>query len=93
MKRPDFNKVITKLKLKFTLKEEGTDHIDYDVYFEDVLITTVRSSHSPKDYQDQYIARNLHISKTDLVNYVACTFSNDKLIEKIKVKGYWPVKD
>lgn len=91
MKRSDFKKVIRKLSRKFQVVEDGTDHIDYEVYEENgKLITTVRSSHSPKDYQDQYIASNLHISKSDLSLYKNCTLSNEKLIEKIKEKGYWP---
>lgn len=90
MKRSDFNKVIQKLGQKFELAEDGTDHIDYEIYTNGQLITTVRSSNSPKDYQDQFIARNLHISRTELNLYKRCTFSNDQLIKKIKEKGYWP---
>lgn len=89
MKSSDFKKVINKLKEKFEIKEVGTDHIDYDVYMNGVWITTVRSSMSPKDYQDQFIARNLHISKTNLREFSSCTFTNDHLIAKIKEKGYW----
>ncbi|MDP3988360.1 MAG: hypothetical protein Q8P80_04425 [Candidatus Levybacteria bacterium] len=90
MKRSDFNKVINKLSEKFDVKEDGSDHIDYDIYLRNKLITTVRSSHSPKDFQDQLIARNLHISRTDLGKFVECSFSNKDLIAKIKQKGYWP---
>ncbi len=92
MKRNDFKKVIAKLKKEFVLVEVGTDHIAYDIYKNNILITTVKSSHSPKDYQDNLIAKNLHISKTHLDSYAQCHFSNEELIQSIKHKGYWPDK-
>lgn len=90
MKNKDFSKIVKKLKRKFVLIEDSTDHISYEIYYENILITLIKTSHSPKDYQDQFIAQNLHISKTELKNYVACNFSNLDLINKIEQKGYWP---
>lgn len=90
MKRSDFSKIVKKLKENFILKEDGSDHIDYDIYLGDVLITHIRTSHSPKDYQDQFIARNLHISRTDLNKFIRCTLSNDDWVKIMKQKSKWP---
>lgn len=92
MKSSDFKRVITKLKRRFELKDDSGDHISYEIWDNNVYITRVKNSHSSSDFIDNLIAKNLHISRTKLREYKDCTFSNEKLIEKIKEKGYWPRK-
>ena len=89
MKARNFKKLVQKLKEKFELKDDSTDHISFEIWMSGVLITRIKTSHSPKDYQDRLIAKNLHVSLTDLNRYVDCIVSNEDLIKKIKEKGYW----
>lgn len=92
MKSSDFKKVIKKLKLSFDLVDDSTDHFSYEIWKNGkLIIPKVKNSHSPKDYQDNLIAHNLHISKSQLNLYRDCTFSNTQLIQKIKDKNMWPL--
>jgi len=90
VKAHDFKKVIKKLKLEFDLQQDNTDHESYDIYKNGKYITMIKNSFSTYDYQDQLIARNLHISRTQLRNYKECTFSNEQLKTTMKAKSIWP---
>lgn len=90
MRQSDFTTLVRKLGTRFKMIEEGTDHIVYAVWFKGKLITRVKNSHSPKDYQDNLIAKNLHISRTSLREFVACTYTNDQVVTQMKRKNYWP---
>lgn len=90
MKSSDFNKVITKLKQRFELKDDSGDHISYEIWKSNVYIARIKNSRSSNDFIDNLIAKNLHISRTKLREYKDCAFSNEQLIQKIKDKGYWP---
>jgi hypothetical protein len=92
VKRKDFKKIIAKLKRKFQLIEDSTDHYSYEIYYNQNLITYIKSSHTLKDSHDVLIARNLHISKTQLKRYIACSFTNENLIEKMKERRIWREK-
>lgn len=91
MKSSDFQKVIRKLKKEFDLVDDSTDHCSYEVWKNGkLIIPKVKNSNSPKDYQDDFIAHNLHISRSQLNLYKSCTFTNLQLIQKIKDKHHWP---
>ncbi len=90
MKPSTFRKVVKKLDKKFDLVEDGTDHIAYEIWHKGVYITRVKNSHSSNDQIDNYIAKNLHISTSHLREFIACSFTNDKIIEEMKKKCYWP---
>lgn len=91
MRRKDFKKVVVKLKRKFELIEDPQiDHLIYDIRIKGIYITKIKNSNSPKDYQDQLMAGDLHISRTQLQQFIDCTFSNDDLINQFKKRQIWP---
>lgn len=83
---------MNKLAKKFDLVKDETDHLMYDICLKGIFITKIRNSNAPKDYQDQLMANDLHISRTQLQKFVECTFSNDDLIYTLKKKSAWPSK-
>lgn len=76
--------------VEFDLIEDSTDHQSYEVWKDGKFIFKIKNSNSPKDWQNILMAKDMHISKTQLLQYKDCTFSNDQLKQKIKDKGYWP---
>lgn len=90
MTSANFKKVINKLRKKFQLIEDGTDHIAFEIWYSGKFITRVKNSHSSNDFIDNYIAKNLHISRRHLREFTSCTFTNDKVIDEMKKKNYWP---
>lgn len=89
MKRHDAHTIVKKLQERFTLKSKSKDHLKYNIYDGNRLVTMIKFSHALKDYQDKLIAGNLHISTTELCKYIDCNFTNEDLIETLKSKNLW----
>ncbi len=91
MKPKDFKKIIEKLhKGGFDTDENMGSHQNYGLYKNGVLILWFKRSHSLKDYQKILIARNLHMSETDLNQFIKCSLSVDGYIDVLKKKSIWP---
>lgn len=88
MKVRDFNKIITKLQQNFIVRAENNDHLNFDICDNNgKLVLWLKRSHSLKDEHDKLIAKNLHISLSELREFIRCNLSADSYQQILERKN------
>ncbi len=87
------DKILKALEKKGFKKDSKRDHIILRFYMDNkktAIFTKI--SHGKSEYGDpllNYMKKELHISKPELINLINCVLSEEMYIEYLKQKGFF----
>jgi hypothetical protein len=92
MKKRDFDKVISKIKLieGISVKEKTTNHYRFSFYYNDKFVMKTKMSFGSKIKSGDIknIANDLHFRVDEIITYGKCNISNEEYLETLRARGY-----